>query len=192
MTKSLILLALAWVAYYGLHSALLIPAVKSSIQKVGISNKNYRLIYTAVSVLGLLAVVWYYASLEKPSLNPEESMPVRILSMVLMGSGFYLLLKTMQSMTLAEFIGLRSETRPELKTDGLYELVRHPMYFSIIIMLFGGLMYAPSYAYLLSACITLVYIYVGASLEEKRLLKQFGKQYEKYRDKTPMLIPFIS
>lgn len=192
MIKSLIPLALAWVAYYGLHSALLIPSVKASIQKIGISDKNYRLLYTTLSVLGLIAVYAYYASLEKPSLNPEESTPVRIFSMVVMGSGFYLLLKTLQHMTLAEFIGLRSETAPVLKTDGLYELVRHPMYFSIIIMLFGGLMYAPSYAYLLSACITVIYIYVGASLEEKRLLQQFGKQYEKYRDKTPMLIPFLS
>jgi protein-S-isoprenylcysteine O-methyltransferase Ste14 len=192
MEIDLVWLALVWILYYSVHSLLLLPSIKASLQKTGLSDAAYRLAYTLISIIGLVLVLGYYRSLPKPTLMTEESELVRIMAMVLMGGGVYLLWKSLATMSLAEFIGLRSASKPTLHTEGLYELVRHPMYFSILLILFGGLMYAPSYAYLLSASLTIVYIYVGATLEEKRLLQQFGKKYEQYRAKTPMLIPFTS
>ena len=34
-----------------------------------------------------------------------------------------------------------------------------------------------------------VYVLVGATLEERKLLHQFGQAYAEYRKHTPMLIP---
>jgi protein-S-isoprenylcysteine O-methyltransferase Ste14 len=52
------------------------------------------------------------------------------------------------------------------------------------------MMYNPSSRFLLTALITVIYIFVGARFEEKKLVKKFGKAYEKYQNEVPMLIPF--
>jgi len=36
-----------------------------------------------------------------------------------------------------------------------------------------------------------VYIFIAISYEEKDLIATFGKKYEEYRAKTPMIIPFL-
>jgi len=188
---NLILLAVFWIAYFVLHSYLLNDSVRANLaKKLGLGEK-YRFYYNIFSTVTFALVLFYYFSIPKTSLMTEESRFVTILAVVMMGGGLYLLFKTVQHYTLAEFLGLEEPEKDELITDGLYELVRHPMYFSIIIFLFGGLMYAPSYAYLVTAGIWVVYIYVGAYREEARLEKKFGKKYLKYKERTPMLIPFL-
>ena len=37
-----------------------------------------------------------------------------------------------------------------------------------------------------------VYIIVGINFEEKERIKMFGDQYEKYKETTPALIPFVN
>jgi protein-S-isoprenylcysteine O-methyltransferase Ste14 len=59
-----------------------------------------------------------------------------------------------------------------------------------MLFLFGAMMYNPSSRFLLTALITVIYIFVGARFEEKKLVKKFGKAYEKYQNEVPMLIPF--
>ena len=34
-----------------------------------------------------------------------------------------------------------------------------------------------------------VYVFIGAALEERRLLHEFGAAYSEYRSHTPMIIP---
>jgi protein-S-isoprenylcysteine O-methyltransferase Ste14 len=35
------------------------------------------------------------------------------------------------------------------------------------------------------------YLVIGAILEERKLVQQFGAAYEAYRSRTPFLIPFM-
>jgi len=42
-----------------------------------------------------------------------------------------------------------------------------------------------------SAVLT-IYLFVGASLEERRLVMEFGTAYEDYGARTPMIVPFTS
>lgn len=77
---------------------------------------------------------------------------------------------------------------PELVTRGPYRFCRHPLY------LFAscGLLAQPcvTRAYALLAGWTLLYFWTGSHFEERRLIRQFGDAYLRYRAATPRLFPF--
>ena len=53
---------------------------------------------------------------------------------------------------------------------------------------------SPAYEYLsllIANAIITIYTLVGISFEEKKLLKQFGTEYDEYRRSVPKIIPFI-
>jgi len=74
-------------------------------------------------------------------------------------------------------------------TVGIYSIVRHPQYL-------GGLLAHAGISFLLSAGysvlltpLTVLLIYLISKKEEEELIKEFGKKYEAYKKKVPMLIP---
>jgi protein-S-isoprenylcysteine O-methyltransferase Ste14 len=77
----------------------------------------------------------------------------------------------------------------EVVTSGVYSIVRHPQYL-------GGLLAHVGISFLLSAWLSLLFtplvvvlLYVVSRKEEEELIKEFGKEYEDYKKKVPMLIP---
>jgi protein-S-isoprenylcysteine O-methyltransferase Ste14 len=77
----------------------------------------------------------------------------------------------------------------KIVTSGVYSVVRHPQYL-------GGLLAHVGISFLLSAWYSListplmvVLIFLISNKEEKELIREFGKEYEDYRKKVPMLIP---
>jgi protein-S-isoprenylcysteine O-methyltransferase Ste14 len=87
---------------------------------------------------------------------------------------------------IAQLAGERSSSG--LATTGFYGLVRHPLYLFGLILLW--LTPSMSVNQLTVSTVLTVYLFVGAILEERRLVKEFGSAYEDYRRNTPMIIPF--
>jgi protein-S-isoprenylcysteine O-methyltransferase Ste14 len=83
--------------------------------------------------------------------------------------------------------GTPSQTHP-LNIRGPYLWVRHPLYFFCLLMLWS----CPDLTAdrLLFNLLWTVWIFLGAALEEKDLLSEFGDGYRKYQKKVPMLIPW--
>lgn len=81
------------------------------------------------------------------------------------------------------------EPAPHFQIKFFYKFVRHPIQLGTLI----GLIATPtmSYGHLLLGLGMMLYIFLGLYLEEKDLLKTFGKDYRNYQSKTPMLFPFI-
>jgi methanethiol S-methyltransferase len=77
----------------------------------------------------------------------------------------------------------------DFKIVAFYKYVRHPLYFGIIL----GLWATPimTMTHLVFAIFLTAYTIIGAMFEEKDLMKEFGEQYQAYKKKTPMLIPFL-
>ena len=77
----------------------------------------------------------------------------------------------------------------KIVTTGVYSIVRHPQYL-------GGLLAHVGISFLLSAWYSLLFtplmvilIFLISRKEEEELVKEFGKEYEDYKEKVPMLIP---
>lgn len=74
---------------------------------------------------------------------------------------------------------------------GPYKHVRHPLYFSVIVLLLGWYLLLDLTFLLFSTMLLLLYFnYVVAPFEEAELKAIFGEQYEKYTEEVPRLIPF--
>jgi methanethiol S-methyltransferase len=79
---------------------------------------------------------------------------------------------------------------PTFKTPGFYRFVRHPIYCGFI----GAFWATPrmTVGRLLFALAATGYILIGASLEERDLVAQFGDLYRRYQRQVPMLVPRLT
>ena len=114
---------------------------------------------------------------------------------MLAGQGFsaaLLIVAVLQTDTLS-FVGLRQlfeeERSGKLITSGLYHFIRHPLYtFGLLFIWLSPSVTVNSFVMYLALTI---YIFVGAYFEEKKLLREFGQEYEEYKSVTPMIVPFL-
>jgi protein-S-isoprenylcysteine O-methyltransferase Ste14 len=73
-------------------------------------------------------------------------------------------------------------------TTGVYSIVRHPQYLGGLLAHLGiSILLSVFYSLLLTPMIIVV-LYLISRKEEKEILREFGKEYEDYREKVPMLI----
>jgi len=75
----------------------------------------------------------------------------------------------------------------ELKKKGLLGIMRHPMYFALIIYLWTQTFKLSD---ILVNSILTIYVIIGTYLEERKLVLEFGDAYNQYKKEVPMLIPF--
>jgi len=74
-------------------------------------------------------------------------------------------------------------------TTGVYSIIRHPQYLgSLLAHLAISILLSAQYSLFITPFL-MVYIYLISWKEEKELINEFGKDYEDYKAKVPMLIP---
>ena len=77
----------------------------------------------------------------------------------------------------------------KLVTSGWYAHVRHPLYFySTLFLVLNPVM---TTQWCLLTIFSVAYFIVGAMIEERRLLKEFGDEYRGYRQRVPFMIPSV-
>jgi protein-S-isoprenylcysteine O-methyltransferase Ste14 len=79
----------------------------------------------------------------------------------------------------------------QLKTDGLYGIIRHPSYLGLLIGAIGWGLAFRSWIGVLLAVLFVPIILARIASEERLLQSQFGAQYDAYRAKTWRLIPGV-
>ena len=86
----------------------------------------------------------------------------------------------------------RSGREEPLVVQGLQKYTRNPLYFGILVSVFGwGLVTASTCILLWSAALALWFGVVLIPFEERELRALFGKQYEEYARTVPMIVPLI-
>jgi protein-S-isoprenylcysteine O-methyltransferase Ste14 len=78
---------------------------------------------------------------------------------------------------------------PEFKEKFLYKYIRHPLMAGVLLMVWS----APTMTYgrLFFNVVITFYVFVGTALEERDLQRFLGEDYVRYRERTPMLVPFL-
>ena len=122
----------------------------------------------------------------------QNSLLSQIVSGLMAFSGIYLVYVSLKNYNMKEFLGIdfnEKTVKQELQTEGISSVVRHPLYTGILLFLWGTFGYFTTEAYFTTAIVLTIYIRIGIYFEEKKLVREFGKKYEKYQKEVPMLIP---
>lgn len=78
----------------------------------------------------------------------------------------------------------------KLVTSGLYRYVRHPMYFTVLVLITGVTLYFQAFYSILWVPVAFVFLIIKSKAEEKFLTKKFPA-YPEYAARTKRLIPFL-
>lgn len=191
----LLLLGFSLFIYFIIHSFLAHQKVKYFLIGKWIAKKHYRLFFNGMSVLFLLPIFWIYKNNE-PSFLFKNNW-TSLIGMGIISVGALLFVLALRQYSLSEFAGTEQlknnfpSNPTSLQTSGLNAVVRHPLYFAMLLLMWGYFLVHPTDLFLVVAVVSTLYLYFGTKLEEEKLEKEFGEAYEKYKKEVPMLIPFL-
>ena len=191
------IIALLWIIWCTIHSFLASDTVNQWIQsKPGRYPNYFRLFYNLLAGISLAPVLWY-GRLFEPQIIFHFTGVWTVLQIILVGIAIFFFWSGAREYDLAYFSGLRqikfdekaSVESVNLSTAGILQTTRHTWYTGGIIFIwcYDGQL---SLSGIISDTIISIYFIIGAKLEEKKLVKNFGSQYTEYQDKVSMLIPF--
>lgn len=191
----MIWLILAILLWGILHSWLASTRTKDVIRRAAGDGfmRFYRLFYNLFAGISFLPILYLMVTLPDRILYQVPA-PFDMLMRLGQGISLLLLLIAVFQTDLLSFIGLRqlfgeTEKTGSLMTGGLYRFIRHPLYTTSLVFLW--LSPVMSLNTLVVYLALTIYILVGIVFEERKLLREFGDAYSKYRSATPMLIPGI-
>lgn len=185
-----------------IHSWLAGQNIKQAIRRrVGDQAYHgfFRIAYNTLAIVTLAPIFWLILRQPGPVIWHVEGIGQILLLIIQLAGVIGVAVSLLQIDTL-RFAGirqvisyLRGETLPRpdeaLKMDGVYGLVRHPLYlFSLVTIWPMATMTAALLAFNIG---TTVYFVVGSLMEERRLVTGFGKIYEQYQQRVPWLIPLL-
>lgn len=193
---SICVILLAVLAWGLLHSYLASLKFKAIIRhRFGpATDRWFRLAYNLFAIITFLPILALPVLLEDKVIYVIHY-PWVILTSALQLLALVTLIVGLQQTGAFSFLGVRQLLLPEdctsahLVTTGLYKHVRHPLYTAglVLVWLIPGLTWN-----LLAVNLGItIYIVIGAHFEERKLMREFGETYFKYRDSTAMLIPGV-
>ena len=121
-----------------------------------------------------------------PAINFSFSLLHLIISIPFLTAGPWLGIKGVKETTLKVAETHRTE---KIVTTGVYSMVRHPQYVGGLLAHVGISLLLSAWCSLLSTPLMVVLVYLISRKEEEELIREFGKEYEDYKRKVPMLIP---
>jgi protein-S-isoprenylcysteine O-methyltransferase Ste14 len=80
---------------------------------------------------------------------------------------------------------------PEVIRKSVFNVVRHPIYLSEILLYLGLLMLSISLIAVLVWVISILFLYYISRYEERMLIARFGEDYKQYMQEVPMFIPIL-
>ncbi len=177
------------------HSIMARPGFKAWWTKF-VPEPVERSTYVLLSSLALLLLYWQWQPI--PGLVWSVEGTGATLLWAICAAGWAVVLLSTLMIGHFELIGLQQvyanlknlrPAAPNLITPGLYGLVRHPIMTGFIIAFWATPQM--SWGHLLFAAVTTVYILIALQFEERDLIGIFGDRYREYKNKVPMLVPFL-
>lgn len=177
------------------HSVMARPAFKAwwtRIVPVAIERSTF--VLATCIVMGLM--FWQWRPI--PSAVWDVDQPIARASLAAAGAcGWGIVLYTTFLIDHFDLFGLRQVTlnlrkrpyvHPPFIAQSLYRLIRHPLMAGFLIAFW----FTPTMSggRLLFAAVTTLYVLAAIQLEERDLMRLLGDDYRRYRQRTPMLVPW--
>ncbi len=83
------------------------------------------------------------------------------------------------------------ERTTALVTGGIYSLIRHPLYGSLLLLAWGVFFKEPTPTGISLAAVATIFLWATARADERECLQTFGAAYHDYMQRTHMFIPYI-
>jgi len=197
-SQDYIVLALLWVAYCVIHSALISITVTDFLKRaLGDKYRFYRLFFNIFSAGTVVPLVMYSHSARWKTelLFPWEGY-MRIIQYCLMALGGVLAIIGARHYNMFQFLGIQQILKGrsggamtesgEFDSSGVLGVVRHPWYLAVFILLWARDL---NLAGFMINVILSAYLIIGTFLEERKLVLEFGEKYRAYQRQVSMLIP---
>lgn len=191
MPINAIYLGVLWLFYYAIHSALATERLKRFFaDKMPLVSGWYRLLYSLFAGINFGLLFWFH------SITPSHAVFSTNLLLQLIGGVFGIAAIIIFMLAINQYdwriwITNSRDSQDELVTTGLNSIVRHPLYFAVILALIATVLILPKWKNVIFAVITFFYIIIGALLEERKLISKYGSDYIEYRKRVKMLIPYL-
>jgi protein-S-isoprenylcysteine O-methyltransferase Ste14 len=186
-----------WICWCILHSLLITGRINAWLrQKGGLPNGAYRLAYSLFAVLTLITLVLYQHSLPSQVLFswfgwwriPQALLLLYALVMLYGGYKVYDLGYLMGFSQWRNYRhGLKTPNLPFF-CQGALRYVRHPWYSGGLPILWA--VGSVTDTTLPARIVLSLYLIIGTLLEERKLIRELGAPYRRYRERVPMLIPW--
>lgn len=190
----LVLLSMAWLVYFIVHSLLASMKVKRWVESVYPRLMPwYRITFNLLAIILLIIPLWMVYSRPGELLIDWTGYAQWISHFiaVLAIAGFFWSSRYYDT---GEFLGLKQvkenictvEDQENFHISPLHRYVRHPWYFLGLVLLWSRDM---DVGFLLSAGLVTLYFVIGSRLEENKLIIYHGQVYRSYMQQVPGLMP---
>ena len=193
-----LILGILWLGWCCLHSALIAPGVTAYIQHHHQKLiRYYRLLYNAIAIVTLMPVLGFTIHIQTEPFFRWIGL-ARLGQICMLLTALYLFWAGARNYDVLQFLGLRNLQADDtcslisedcqLENKGVLNIVRHPWYAGGILIIWTRNIDGTA---LVTNIILTAYFIVGAWLEERKLLRQFGVTYQNYQQNVSMLFPSI-
>ena len=87
---------------------------------------------------------------------------------------------------------VRTQEKQKIITNGAYRVVRHPSYTGAFIAAIGSALFLHAFfAFILTIVVLSIAYYFRIKAEEETLTREFGDEYNAYRNRTKKLLPYV-
>jgi protein-S-isoprenylcysteine O-methyltransferase Ste14 len=188
---------LLWVLWCSLHSALIARPLTGCLrERLGDKYRFYRLLFNLFAAATVLPLALYTLTFNGHYFFRWEG-AWRILKYLLLAGSLGLFLAGARQYSLAKFIGLEqlrtAKAEPAFSahstfaSSGILSVIRHPWYAGGILIIWSRDISVFS---LLINILMSAYFIIGAFMEERKLVQEFGNSYRQYQKRVSMFLPW--
>lgn len=186
-----IIVGINLIATFGANVSGAKKGLKSQFTQVKEKPESYLqklpLVISSLSLVVLIISLFQIGTLE----YTKENELYRII-----GAGFYIIFSWIQISSYKKLGENYSQEivilkKHSLVKDGIYKYIRHPQYFSQIIVDLSSALATLSFILIPFAAINIPLLIMRASMEDKLHLKHFKDEFTEYKKKSGFFIPFI-
>jgi hypothetical protein len=171
------------------HSAFAREPIKRRLASL-IPARLLRSVYVWVAS-SLLILMDYFWQTVGGVFYRVEGWPAWIFAIVQI-AGVWLIAQSVRAIDPLELAGIRNPKMvdEELQTGGVYGLVRHPLYFGWVLVVFGAAHMTGDR--LTFAVVTTAYLVIAMPWEERSLERAFGVSYRRYKEAVRWkIVPYL-